>query len=171
MVSFIEVPTTDARAVRLLSDYFANRELTFPSAQGTYVTKLPAAEHFVPPTGVFLLALDDESSPIGCGGIRRIEGRPRVDGPQSSDPATQAAISFEVKHLWVDPGSRGNGTGKAILDELERRAVAFGSDELVLDTNASLEAAARLYRRTGYLDIPPYNDNPNATNWYAKPLR
>ncbi|MDQ1575723.1 MAG: hypothetical protein QOH55_873 [Microbacteriaceae bacterium] len=164
MVSFIEVPTTDARAVRLLSDYFSNRELTFPSVQGTYMTKLPAAEHFVPPNGVFLLALDDESSPIGCGGIRRIE-------VARADTATRAAISYEVKHLWVDPESRGTGTGKAILDELERRAVAFGSDELVLDTNASLEAAARLYRRTGYLDIPPYNDNPNATNWYAKPLR
>ncbi|MDQ1584345.1 MAG: hypothetical protein QOF36_2399 [Microbacteriaceae bacterium] len=173
MVSFTEVPTTDARAARLLGDYFADRERTFPSAQGTYRTKLPTPEHFVPPAGVFLLALDEASSPIGCGGIRRIEDRAPAQGTPAGAPAPGAAavVRYEVKHLWVDPGSRGTGTGAAMLAELERRAVAFGSDELVLDTNASLEAAGRLYRRSGYLDIPAYNDNPNATNWYAKPLR
>ena len=44
----------------------------------------------------------------------------------------------------------------------------FGAEELVLDTNASLEAAGGLYRSSGYVDIEPYNDNPNATNWYGK---
>ena len=41
-------------------------------------------------------------------------------------------------------------------------------EELVLDTNASLEAAGGLYRSSGYVDIEPYNANPNATNWYGK---
>jgi GNAT superfamily N-acetyltransferase len=164
MVSFTEVPTTDARAVGLLSDYFTDRERTFPSAQGAYRTTLPAPEHFVSPAGVFLLTLDEKSSPIGCGGIRRIEDRKQT-------PDTPAAIRYEVKHLWVDPARRGTGAGKAMLEELERRALAFGADEIVLDTNASLEAAGRLYRRSGYLDIPAYNHNPNATNWYGKPLR
>jgi hypothetical protein len=40
----------------------------------------------------------------------------------------------------------------------------------VLDTNASLAAAGGLYRSSGYVDIPPYNENPNATNWYLKTL-
>ena len=40
----------------------------------------------------------------------------------------------------------------------------------MLDTNASLESAAALYRRSGYVSIAPYNDNPNATNWYRKTL-
>jgi ribosomal protein S18 acetylase RimI-like enzyme len=54
--------------------------------------------------------------------------------------------------------------------ELEARAVGLGARQIVLDTNASLEAAQGLYRTTGYEDIPPYNDNPNATNWFAKRL-
>jgi hypothetical protein len=32
----------------------------------------------------------------------------------------------------------------------------------VLDTNATLEAAQGLYRSSGYLEVAPYNDNPNA---------
>jgi hypothetical protein len=48
--------------------------------------------------------------------------------------------------------------------------VRLGATELVLDTNASLEAAAGLYQSSGFLDVPAYNDNPNATNWYRKEL-
>ncbi len=40
----------------------------------------------------------------------------------------------------------------------------------MLDTNDSLAAAGALYRSAGFERIPPYNDNPNATAWYRKPL-
>ena len=42
--------------------------------------------------------------------------------------------------------------------------------ELVLDTHHTLEAAGALYAATGFVAIEPYNDNPNATRWYAKNL-
>ena len=54
--------------------------------------------------------------------------------------------------------------------DLERRARAFGAAELVLDTHHTLEAAGRLYEASGFVVIDPYNDNPNATRWYAKAL-
>jgi ribosomal protein S18 acetylase RimI-like enzyme len=77
-------------------------------------------------------------------------------------------IRFEVKHIWVQPRGRGIGAGRAMLAELESRAAALGAGEVVLDTNASLAAAGNLYRTSGYREIAPYNDNPNATNWFAK---
>ena len=80
-------------------------------------------------------------------------------------------MRFEVKHLWLAPEGRGRGEGRRLLQELERRAVAFGAEEIVLDTNASLEAAGGLYRSSGYVDIEPYNANPNATHWYGKHVR
>jgi hypothetical protein len=40
----------------------------------------------------------------------------------------------------------------------------------VLDTNERLEAAQSLYRSSGYIDVEPYNDNPNATHWFRKVL-
>ena len=32
----------------------------------------------------------------------------------------------------------------------------------------TLAAAGGLYQSAGYAPIDPYNDNPNATNWYGK---
>lgn len=153
---FRETPVTDATAHALLAEYFAYREQTFPSAAG-YVTTFPTATQFVEPDGIFLVVdLDGES--VGCGGIRSLGASP-LGGSR-----------FEVKHLWLRPTVQGRGLGRALLAELERRARGLGATELVLDTNASLEAAGRLYKSSGYVDIKPYNDNPNATNWYAKIL-
>jgi GNAT superfamily N-acetyltransferase len=121
----------------------------------------------VPPNGLFLLVSEDRDAQaagadetvfVGCGGIRRLETGP-------NEP-----VRFEIKHLFLQPQVRGRRWGRVLLDELERRAREFGARELVLDTNSSLEAAGALYKRSGYVDVPPYNDNPNATNWYLKRL-
>lgn len=77
---------------------------------------------------------------------------------------------MEVKHLYVAPAGRGRGLGRALLRELEHRAAALGATRMVLDTNATLDSANHLYRAEGYLAVEPFNDNPNATDWYAKDL-
>ena len=153
---FREVDVTSAEALTLLDAYFAERAAGFPAAQGVYRPTYPTVEQFTPPAGVFLV-VEDDGGVIGCGGVRRIQRRPETN-----------EIRFEVKHLWLAPAARGRGAGRLLLEELERRAVEFGAQELVLDTNASLEAAGGLYRSSGYDDIEPYNANPNATHWYGK---
>ena len=162
MPEFRDVSVTDAGALTLLTQYFSDRRSSFPSAQGSYRTTMPSPEQFLPPRGVFLLVSEDKAEQaavfVGCGGIRRLEDSPA------------GGVRFEIKHLWLQDHVRGRGWGRALLGELERRALAFGAAEVVLDTNASLEAAGSLYRSAGYESIPPYNDNPNATNWYRKPL-
>ena len=75
-----------------------------------------------------------------------------------------------MKHLYVVPAARGRGLGRLLLDALEEHARAAGAATLVLDTNRSLEAAGGLYRSAGFAPVPPYNDNPNATDWYGKTL-
>lgn len=161
MVSWREVAVDDLAAQSLLTEYFASRALGFPASQGEYRTVFPDPEQFVPPRGVFLAVegedLAGEAADVGCGGIRRIADQ---DG----------LVTFEVKHLWLQPHVRGAGAGRALLHELERRAVALGAQLLVLDTNDTLEAAGGLYRSSGYAEIAAYNDNPNATTWYAKTL-
>lgn len=143
-------------AQSLLTEYFHSRELGFAHQHATYTTTFPAAEAFVSPAGVFVIAYDD-AHPVGCGGIRRL-----ADGP--------AGVRYELKHLFLRPETRGKGWGRAIIDALEDRARAFGAREIVLDTHHSLEAAGYLYASAGYVGIEPYNDNPNATRWYAKVL-
>ncbi|PJJ72532.1 ribosomal protein S18 acetylase RimI-like enzyme [Diaminobutyricimonas aerilata] len=161
MATWREAAVTDDAALALLTEYFSARAQEFPADLGEYRTVFPDPAQFVPPRGVFLIVEGDdiagEAADIGCGGIRELP----VDGD---------ARRFEVKHLWIQPHARKRGLGRALLAELERRAREFGATELVLDTNASLEAAGALYRSSGYAEVPPYNDNPNATHWFRKPL-
>ncbi|WP_340309603.1 GNAT family N-acetyltransferase [Ruicaihuangia caeni] len=160
-MTFREATIEEPSAARLLDEYFASRAAGFPAELGEYRVNRPNADDFVPPRGVFLIVegetIEGEPGDVGCGGIRLLES--------PSD-----AVRYEVKHIWLEPHTRGQRIGRALLDELERRARAFGAQELVLDTNASLHAANALYRSAGYESIPPYNDNPNATNWFLKRL-
>ncbi|GLK18444.1 GNAT family N-acetyltransferase [Herbiconiux flava] len=145
---------------QLLRDYFGYRAAAFPQAGG-YTVTLPDPSQFDGVRGVFLVVDDDSGVPVGCGGIRMLAPDPARDG---------GAVRAEVKHVWLDPSTRGRGWAGQLLDALEQSARALGATELVLDTHHTLEAAARLYARTGFVPAEAYNDNPNATRWYRKPL-
>ena len=148
-----DLPEVDA----LLDAYLDEREATFPSAQGSYSRKRTPAAEFTPPRGVFLVAYDGDDTPLGCGGLRRI--------PDDGDD-----VRFEVKHVFVTPAGRGRGVATAVMDELERAGARLGATAIVLDTNDSLVAAGAMYRSRGYVRVDPFNDNPNATAWYRKPV-
>jgi len=156
MVLLEPLAADDPRSHALLEEYFAMRAAAFPAGQA-YRPVFPAASVFTPPAGVFLVVSDDEGADAGCGGIRRID-----DGP--------AGARYEVKHLYLQPRTRGRGWGRLLLEGLEERARGFGAAELVLDTHHTLEAAGGLYARSGFTAIEPYNDNPNATRWLGKLL-
>lgn len=154
MVELRPLPVDDPIARDLLTAYFAMRGESFP---GRYRPVFPDRAAFEPPAGVFLVVFDDEGAPVGCGGIRRI-----ADGP--------LGVRYEVKHLYLAPETRGRGWGRLLLDGLETQARRGDAVELVLDTHHTLEAAGGLYAASGFAAIEPYNDNPNATRWYGKPL-
>lgn len=143
---------TDPDAHALLAEYFAMRAAGFDPAAGAYRTVFPDPARFLPPAGVFLV-VEADGAAVGCGGIRMLD-----------------AARAEVKHLYLRDAVRGRGWGGRLLAELEQRGQQLGATEAVLDTNADLEAAGRLYRSHGYAEIPPYNDNPNATLWFRKEL-
>lgn len=136
----------DPAAARLLADYFAERVAGWAD-EGAYQPK-PADF-----TEGALLVAEVDGAAVGVGGIRPVEGE-----------------GMEVKHLFVAPSARGRGVGRLLLRELEHRAVELGADRVVLDTNRDLDAANHLYRAEGYAEVEPFNDNPNATHWFAKPL-
>ncbi|MFT4230959.1 MAG: GNAT family N-acetyltransferase [Microbacterium sp.] len=157
MPTLREIPVDAPEAHALLTEYFRSRELGFARQNAVYTPAFPDPAAFTPPAGVFLVVHDDGQA-VGCGGVRRI-----ADGP--------AGIRYEVKHLYLRPETRGRGWGRLLLGELEQRARAWGAAELVLDTHHSLAAAAALYASAGFTPIEPFNDNPNATVWYGKPLQ
>lgn len=150
-----ETAPDDPATAALLEAYFTERVAGFTA--GAYRVAAPDPAAFRPP-GAFLRVEEDDGTPLAVGGLRRL---PPDDGDER----------MEVKHLYVVPAARGRGLGRLLLGRLEDIARAAGADLLVLDTNRALEPAAGLYRVSGFEPVPPFNDNPNATDWYAKRLR
>jgi GNAT superfamily N-acetyltransferase len=150
----IETSPDDPVTAELLRAYFAERVGGF--ATGAYRVASPDPAQFTPP-GLFLRIDEDDGAPLACGGVREIDAED--DGRR-----------MEVKHLFVAPAARGSGLGRRLLTRLEAHARAQGAVWLVLDTNRSLVPAAGLYASSGFLPVPAFNDNPNATDWYAKRL-
>jgi ribosomal protein S18 acetylase RimI-like enzyme len=92
--------------------------------------------------------------PVGCGAVK-------LKGKQ---PA-------EFKRMWIAKESRGLGLGKRLLDVLENQARMAGASAVRLETNRTLTEAISMYRRSGYVEIEPFNDEPYAHHWFEKKLR
>ena len=106
----------------------------------------------VRPRGAFLIAVAD-GVPVGCVGLK---GR---GGPVA-----------EIKRLWVDPAARGLGLAKRLMQAAESAARDLGIRTLRLDTNSALSEAMALYRRSGWVEIDRFNDDPYPDHFFEKAL-
>ena len=66
-----------------------------------------------------------------------------------------------VKRMYVKPGVRGHGVGRALVHALESDLLAHGFDVARLETGTRQPEALALYERCGYVRIPPYGDYPD----------
>jgi DNA-binding MarR family transcriptional regulator/GNAT superfamily N-acetyltransferase len=147
----VESPTSpDAR--RCIEAYFHELDTRFEAGFDPASSISADAHELVEPAGLLLLArLGDEA--VGCGALKL----------HGESPA-------EIKRMWVSPRARGLGVGRRLLDELELAAHARGATEVRLETNRSLGEAIELYRSSGYLEVPAFNDEPYAHHWFEKRL-
>jgi putative acetyltransferase len=68
-----------------------------------------------------------------------------------------AARIAEVKRLYVVPEARGAGIGRVLAERAVAAASVKGYERVRLDTHRpSMSAAIALYRRLGFVEIPPY---------------
>lgn len=152
MVRFaIEDPTTpDARWC--FEQYFAELDSRFDAGFDPALSISADAHELTPPIGALLIArLRDR--PVGCGALK-FHG----DAPA------------ELKRMWIDAAARGLGVGRRLLQELERHARDAGVAVLRLETNHALTEAIALYRRSGYVEVDAFNDEPYAHHWFEKRL-
>jgi putative acetyltransferase len=61
-----------------------------------------------------------------------------------------------MKRLYVRPAYRGAGLAKRLVDAVVQASRQAGYIELRLDTLPAMAAAQTLYRRMGFVEIPPY---------------
>ncbi|MGH8178826.1 MAG: GNAT family N-acetyltransferase [Steroidobacter sp.] len=99
---------------------------------------LPAP--YVPPGGALVIA-HGGSDAAGCVGLRPLDSR-----------------TGEMKRLYVRPAYRSCGLGKRLIEAVIHAAGQAGYSELRLDTLPSMAPAQGLYRRLGFVEIPPYSN-------------
>ena len=65
-----------------------------------------------------------------------------------------------MKRLYVSPGARGSGAGRALVEASIARARELGYATMRLDTLPTMNAARSLYLSLGFRPVDRYNDNP-----------
>jgi GNAT superfamily N-acetyltransferase len=151
-VELRELDPGDPTAQFCLASYYA--ELNRRSEKGFDPAAGISAEphEMTEPNGCFLVAFL-HGDPVGCGGVKYHPGEP-----------------CEIKRMWVAESARGAGLGRRLLEELERRAVGSGARIAHIETSEVLGEAMSLYRKTGYVEVAAFNDEPFADHWFEKRL-
>lgn len=96
------------------------------------------------------------SAPRGCVLLGFVDGE--LAGCVAMRPLENATC--EMKRLFVRPGYRGDGLGRALALAIVRAAGEARYKTMRLDTVASMVEANRLYASLGFEEIEPYYRNP-----------
>ncbi|WP_283685446.1 GNAT family N-acetyltransferase [Dysgonomonas sp. Marseille-Q5470] len=93
---------------------------------------------------------------VGCGAIKKY----------SED-------TMEVKRMFVRPECRGKSIASNVLKELEVWALELGYSICILETSYKLSDAIRLYEKSGYMQIPNYDqyENVDTSRCFCKKLK
>jgi GNAT superfamily N-acetyltransferase len=152
MVRFAVEDPASPDAQWCLEQYFAEISERFEGGFDRARVLPATAPEMTPPAGAFIVArLRDK--PVGCGGLKF----------HGDEPA-------ELKRMWLSPAVRGMGLGERLLQELERHAREAGVKVLRLETNRALREAIALYRKSGWVEVDRFNDEPHAHHWFEKRL-
>jgi DNA-binding MarR family transcriptional regulator/GNAT superfamily N-acetyltransferase len=143
-------PSDSADARWCVDQYFRELGRRFDAGFDPARSISADAHELTPPAGVFLIARLG-GRPIGCGALKAKERR-----------------IGDVKRMWVAAEARGLGIGRRLLAALEAEARQRGLKTLRLETNRSLVEAQALYRRAGYREVAPFNEEPYAHHWFEK---
>lgn len=153
---------SDPAAIALITALNEELSATYPEPGATHFRLDPS--EVGPGVGAFVVA-EWRGEPVACGAVRCL-----------TDPGLAAELGAhvgEVKRMYVVPAMRGRGIARRLLDRLEHEARALGLDRLVLETGTRQHAAIALYRRAGFVDIPPFGEytaSPETSVCLAKRL-
>ncbi len=151
----IALAETDPRseaARYCLGEYYAELRRRFEQGFDVSLSRDPDAADMIRPRGAFLVAMSD-GLPLGCVGLKGTGGE-----------------IAEIKRLWVAPSARGLGLARRLMDAAEGAARDLSIRVLRLDTHRALSEAIGLYRRSGWVEIERFNDDPYPDFFFEKRL-
>ena len=147
----IEFPNShDAQAC--LHAYFLELADRFDGGFDAKLSNPAELADMTPPGGYFVLARLS-GRPVGCGVLK-------CTGQEYG----------EIKRMWTAPSARGFGVAQTVLQKLQELAQQIGLAKLRLETNRVLLEAKALYRKNGFVEVPPFNAEPYAHHWFEKHL-
>jgi DNA-binding MarR family transcriptional regulator/GNAT superfamily N-acetyltransferase len=151
-VSTRPVDPTSPDARRCIGAYYAELDRRSPTGFDPRAGISAEPHELAPPRGALLIAyLHGEA--VGCGAVKH-----RPGGPS------------HIKRMWVAEPARGLGIARRLLAELEAEVLRSGATVAQLETNRLLVEAIAMYRSAGYVEVPPFNDEPFAHHWFEKRL-
>jgi GNAT superfamily N-acetyltransferase len=151
VVEFVTADPEEPPASELLAEMTVELNELYGSTRRLDNPALSPAE-LRPPGGAYLVGWEDGAALTG-GGVRRL-----------------GQGVAEIKRLYARPAGRSRGVAAQLLTALEQAAYSLGYRTVRLDTGPKQVHALSLYRRAGFLDIAPYNENPFACFWGEKRL-
>jgi ribosomal protein S18 acetylase RimI-like enzyme len=83
----------------------------------------------------------------------------------------QFESTCELKRMFVSSDFRRLGLGQKLLDTAIGFAKSVGYSRIVLDSSKATHPARALYLKSGFVDIPRYNDNYRADVFMERSLR
>ena len=128
-------------AQKLLNASHALMQSLFPAESNHYYS----AEKLRSPNVDFFVA-ELGTTVVGCCALARFDGY------------------GEIKSMFVDPGFRGRGVGRALINHIETHASGCGYGLLRLETGYLLETAHKLYASKGFELTGPFGDYPDDPN-------
>src|SRR5437899_460621 len=105
-----------------------------------------------PPESRHLVDIDELAKP----GVRFFVARVEVCAVGCGALVLGNEGRAEIKRMFVDPASRGQGVGRALLEAIEETARREGVNLLQLETGTGNREALGLYRRCGYRECGPF---------------
>lgn len=134
-------------AAKLFKEYAAwlNIDLSFQNFEDE-LNELKTM-YAAPGGGIIVCKINNEY--VACVGLRKID----------SDTA-------ELKRMYVQPAFQRAGIAKALLEKAIELAKAANYKCIRLDTLNYMLPAINLYKKYGFVEIPAYYHNPNATAVY-----
>ena len=156
---------SDSEAIEHVRQFFRNYaawlgvDLSFQNFDQE-MASLPGA--YATPEGRLFFA-EVDGQPAGCVGVRSF-----------------AEGICEMKRLYVEPGMRGLGVGRALALAAIKAAKTIGYRRLLIDTLPSMRMAVKLYRELGFTEAPAYYKTPvegtmflalDLENWSEEEMR
>ncbi len=77
-------------------------------------------------------------------------------------------VTCEMKRMYVREEFTQQGIGSRLVQRTIDEARKIGYKSMVLDTVPILQSAVKLYKKHGFYEIEPYNDNPIEDAIYMK---